>query len=57
MMGEGIRILLVEFIFHGSVIKIINCTSRFQVGQAFWLWKVNLLSSELCTCLERFKQQ
>lgn len=44
-----------EFIFHGSVMKIINSTHRFQVGQSFWLWKANLLSNELCTCLERFK--
>lgn len=55
-MGEAIRALFVEFIFHGSMMKItINSTNRFQVGQAFWLWKVNLLSSELCTRLERFK--
>ena len=36
----------VEFIFHGSVLKItINSTNRFQAGQAFWLWKVNLLKT------------
>lgn len=46
MMGESIRNLFVEFIFHGSVLKItINSTNRFQVGQAFWLWKVNLLKT------------
>lgn len=55
MMVEGIRTLSVEFLFHGWIIKIINSTNRFQVGQARWLWKVHLLSSELCTHLERFQ--
>lgn len=55
MMGKGFRTLFVEFIFHGSMTKITtSSTNRFQVGQAFSVWKVNLLSSELCTRLERF---
>ena len=55
MMGQSIKTLFVEFVFHGPMMKIINSTNRFQVGQVFWLCKVNLLSTELCACLERFK--
>lgn len=52
-MGEGFRALFVEFVFHGPMMKItISSTNRFPVGQAFSVWKVNLLSSELRPRLE-----
>lgn len=52
-MGEGFRALFVEFVFNGPMMKItISSTNSFPVGQAFSVWKVNLLSSELRLHLE-----
>jgi hypothetical protein len=53
-MGKKIRTLFVEPIFHNSMMKTTETsTNRFQVAQEFWLWNINRLSSELCTCLGR----